>query len=107
MIKREKEPVMDLYWWPEGAKEQTDLETSYAIIDDLFSWYTLEDLKACLWRWLKTALENETQQAYAEARPRNLIFLYEQICDLVAAAYFLAKEKEEGKTENIPADGAH
>ena len=92
MLIAEKQPELDLFYWPEGSKEQTDLETSHAVLDDLFSWYALDDLKACLWVWLKTALESDTQ--YAESRAKNLIFLYEHICDLVAAAYVIARESK-------------
>jgi hypothetical protein len=107
MLTREKEPELDLFRWPADSEDKTDLEVSYEILNDLFNWYTPEDLKACLWVWLKTALENETEHCYAEARTRNLIFLYEHICDLTAAAYVIAREKKllekcNTPTSNVP-----
>lgn len=105
MLKREKEPELDLFHWSADSEAKADLEISYEIFDDLFNWYTPEDLKACLWVWLKTALENETEHAYSEARPRNLIFLYEHICDLAAAAYVIAKENKRLREKDAPNNG--
>ena len=100
MLIRDKEPELDLYRWPDDSEEKTDLETSFEVIDELFSWFTLEDLKACLWVWLKTALENETQ--YAESRTRNLIFLYEHINDLAAVSYVIARERKQSENTVAP-----
>lgn len=86
------------------SEELNDLQSSYEVIDELFNWYTPEDLKACLWVWLKTALENESEHCYPEARTRNLIFLYEHICDLAAAAYVIAREKKQSEKSNASTD---
>lgn len=102
MLTREKEPELDLFRWPTDSEDMTDLEASYEVVDDLFNWYTPEGLKACLWVWLKTALENETDHQYAEARTRNLIFLYEHICDLAAAAYVIARENKRLREKDAP-----
>jgi len=94
MLITEQEPALDLHRWPDGAEDKSDLETSYAVLNEFFSWYTLEDIRHYLWQFFKTALENDTQSAEPRA---NMIFLYEQIRDLVAAAYVIAREKQSKK----------
>ena len=68
---------------------EEERQNLYGVLEDFFSSFHLQDVRALLWEWLVAALSSESgayESGYARS---NLIFVYEKLELLIEAAHGL------------------
>lgn len=74
----------------------------YGVLEDFFSSFHLQDIRAILWDWLVAALSSESG-AYDSGYARsNLIFVYERLEMLIEAAYGLHNQRKKSMKRKQP-----
>lgn len=66
----------------------------YLVINSFFSYADLNQVRAYLWLWLKTAVTGGWHKLSGRER-HDALYFYEQLGKLVEAAYLLRSSKQE------------
>lgn len=66
----------------------------YAVLEDFFSCFHLQDARRFLWDWLVAALASETCTYNTGYARSNLVFVYEKMQLLIEAAHEINKRRK-------------
>jgi hypothetical protein len=77
------------YDWANCPIRLTEEERQYphGVLEDFFSCFHLQDIRAMLWDWLVAALSTESGQYNTGYARSNLIFVYEKLELFIEAVY--------------------
>lgn len=85
MIIPKEKPEIKVFWNPNKKTEEI---IPYEVLFEIFSAFTLEEIRKELWIFLKAALEDPE-----DTKPSRVVYIYENLFDLCTVAYMLAEKK--------------
>lgn len=101
MTTLEKWPTLILLvLHPSGCDDCDENYDPYGVFKQLFDFMGLDDIRKDLWEMYKLASRNPELDEYVNKRDRFL-FTYEILHDILTAAYFVLRNKEE-KEQSLP-----
>lgn len=94
-------PLTDYPHWESLSRKlsKEESENPYLVIEELFDYAHLPDLRHQLWEWLRTTVTGDFTEGLDRRERIALLFLYEKIEKLVEAAHLIQVSMQKKKRD--------
>ena len=76
-------------------------QNPYAVLEDFYSFFHLQDIREMLWDWLVAAMSSESGQYNTGYARSNLIFTYEKLELLLEATYTINRRRRKRRKRDL------
>lgn len=95
---------MNMSGYPEWEKQprllnKEEVENPYLVIEELFDFAHLPEIRNLLWEWLKTTVTGDFNESLDTREKSSLLFFYEKIEKLIEASHIILQLQKKEATQ--------
>jgi hypothetical protein len=80
---------------------EEEKQNPYAVLEDFYSFFHLQDIREMLWDWLVAAMSTDSGQYSTGYARSNLIFTYEKLELLLEATYTINRRRRKRRKRDL------